>query len=319
MKKILVIGSCGQIGTELVLNLRDKYGINNVYASDILDSCPERLLPGSYLKMDILEEEDVRSFIISEKISEVYLLAALLSAKAEQSPEYAWRLNMNGLFTILNLAKEGYLKKIFWPSSIAVFGKTTPKFNTPQLTIMEPSTVYGISKQVGERWCEYYYNKYDIDVRSIRYPGLISYTSLPGGGTTDYAVDMFYQAKLGNHFNCFLKDDTVLPMMYMDDAIRATLEIMNAPKENIKIRSSYNLSALSFTPKDIFQEIQKHIPDFKINYMPDFRQKIADTWPSSIDDTFARSNWGWKETYNLEMLVKKMLDNVDVSILSNLS
>ena len=189
----------------------------------------------------------------------------------------------------------------------------------PQLTIMEPSTVYGISKQVGERWCEYYYNKYDIDVRSIRYPGLISYTSLPGGGTTDYAVDMFYQAKLGNHFTCFLKDDTVLPMMYMDDAIRATLEIMNAPKENIKIRSSYNLSALSFTPKEIFEEIQKHIPDFKINYMPDFRQKIADTWPSSIDDTFARSNWGWKETYNLEMLVKKMLDNVDVSILSNVS
>ena len=319
MKRILVIGSCGQIGTELVLNLRDKYGTNNVYASDILDSCPEKLYPGPYVKMDVLQEEVVRSFIISEKISEVYLLAALLSAKAEQSPEYAWRLNMNGLFTILDLAKEGYLDKIFWPSSIAVFGKTTPKFNTPQLTIMEPSTVYGISKQVGERWCEYYYNKYDVDVRSIRYPGLISYTSLPGGGTTDYAVDMFYKAKLGNHFTCFLRDDTVLPMMYMDDAIRATLEVMNAPKEKIKVRSSYNLSGLSFTPKDIFEEIQKYIPDFKINYIPDFRQKIADTWPSSIDDSFARSNWGWKEKYNLEMLVKNMLDNLDVSILTSVS
>ncbi|MBB78816.1 MAG: NAD-dependent epimerase [Crocinitomicaceae bacterium] len=319
MKRILVIGSCGQIGTELVLNLRDKYGTNNVYASDILENCPEKLYPGPYVKMDILEKEMVRSFIISEKISEVYLLAALLSAKAEERPEYAWKLNMDGLFTILDLAKEGYLRKIFWPSSIAVFGKTTPKFNTPQFTIMEPSTVYGISKQVGERWCEYYYAKYDVDVRSIRYPGLISYTSLPGGGTTDYAVDMFYQAKLGNDFTCFLSDDTALPMMYMDDAIRATLELMNAPKENIKIRSSYNLSGISFTPKDIFEEIQKYIPDFRITFMPDFRQKIADTWPSSIDDISARSDWGWKERYNLEMLVKKMLDNVDVSILSSVS
>jgi len=316
MKKILIIGSCGQIGTELVLNLRAKHGDDNVYAADLHQTCPEKLSGGPYVQMDILKKEAVRDFIISEKISEVYLLAALLSATAENNPGFAWQLNMEGLFTILDLAKEGYLSKIFWPSSIAVFGPTTPKHNTPQLTVMEPSTVYGISKQAGERWCAYYHEKYGVDVRSIRYPGLISYTSLPGGGTTDYAVDIFYQAKLGNEFSCFLTENTALPMMYMEDAIRATLELMNAPKDCVKVRSSYNLSGCSFTPTEIAAEIQKHIPDFKMTCAPDFRQKIAETWPSSIDDSVARSDWGWKEKYNLEMLVKTMLEKVDLTLLS---
>lgn len=317
MKKILIIGACGQIGTELVLNLREKHGVANVYAADLHADCPAKLSGGPYVQIDILKKEAVRDYIISEGISEVYLLAALLSATAEKNPMFAWQLNMDGLFTILDLAKDGYLKKIFWPSSIAVFGPTTPQENTPQLTVMEPSTVYGISKQAGERWCEYYHNKYGVDVRSIRYPGLISYTSLPGGGTTDYAVDIFYQAKLGNKFSCFLTENTALPMMYMEDAIRATLELMEAPEESIKTRSSYNLSGCSFTPQEIANEIKKHIPTFEIDYAPDFRQAIADTWPGSIDDSVARADWNWKEKYNLEMLVKTMLENVDVTLLSN--
>lgn len=316
MKKIIIIGACGQIGTELVLNLRAKHGNDNVYAADLHSDCPEKLSNGPYVQMDILKKEAVREFIISEGINEVYLLAALLSATAEKNPAFAWQLNMDGLFTILDLAKEGHVDKIFWPSSIAVFGPTTPQENTPQLTIMEPTTVYGISKQAGERWCEYYFNNYGVDVRSIRYPGLISYTSLPGGGTTDYAVDIFYQAKLGNDFSCFLTEDTALPMMYMEDAIRATMELMEAPKENIKTRSSYNLSGCSFNPKEISDEIKKHISDFSISYAPDFRQAIADTWPGSIDDSTAREDWGWQEKYDLSMLVKTMLDNVDVNLIS---
>ena len=316
MRKTIVIGACGQIGTELVLALRAQKGNDLVVAADLHDDCPSKLSGGPYAKMDILNREAVRSYIINEGIKEVYLLAALLSATAEKNPAFAWELNMEGLFTILDLAKEGHIEKIFWPSSIAVFGPTTPKVNTPQLTIMEPSTVYGISKQAGERWCEYYFNNYGVDVRSIRYPGLISYTSLPGGGTTDYAVDIFYQAKLGNEFNCFLKEDTALPMMYMEDAIRATLELMEAPKENIKTRSSYNLSGCSFTPKELAEEIKIRIPEFKINYSPDFRQKIADSWPGSIDDSSARQDWGWKENYNTKSLVDIMLENVNVSLLA---
>ncbi len=315
MRKTIVIGACGQIGTELVLALRTQKGNDLVVAADLHDDCPSKLLGGPYAKMDILNREAVRSFIINEGIKEVYLLAALLSATAEKNPAFAWELNMEGLFTILDLAKDGHIEKIFWPSSIAVFGPATPKVKTPQLTIMEPSTVYGISKQAGERWCEYYFNNYGVDVRSIRYPGLISYTSLPGGGTTDYAVDIFYQAKLGNEFNCFLKEDTALPMMYMEDAIRATLELMEAPKENIKTRSSYNLSGCSFTPKELAEEIKIRIPEFKINYSPDFRQKIADSWPGSIDDSSARQDWGWKENYNTKSLVNIMLENVNVSLL----
>jgi nucleoside-diphosphate-sugar epimerase len=311
MRKILVIGAGGQIGTELVLSLEKRLSDAEVIASDVKVDCPKPLEGKRYVQLDILDKEFVRNFIIKESITEVYLLAALLSATAEKHPDFAWKLNMEGLFTILDLAKEGYLKKVFWPSSIAVFGSNTPKVNTPQYTIMEPSTVYGISKQAGERWCEYYANKFGVDVRSIRYPGLISYTSLPGGGTTDYAVDIFYQAKKRGKYTCFLKEDTALPMMFMEDAIRATIDLMEASKEQIKIRSAYNLSGCSFTPKELAEEIQKHQPDFTIDYAPDFRQSIADSWPSSIDDSHARADWGWCEQYNTVEMVRIMLENVD--------
>jgi nucleoside-diphosphate-sugar epimerase len=305
MSKIIVIGSCGQIGTELVLALRTLNGAQNVIAADLKEECPPILANGPYLKMDILDREAVRKYIIDEQVEEVYLLAALLSATAEKNPDFAWRLNMEGLFTILDLAKEGHVKKVFWPSSIAVFGPTTPANQTPQHTIMEPSTVYGISKQAGERWCEYYFNKFGVDVRSIRYPGLISYKSLPGGGTTDYAVDIFYKAKSQGNFTCFLKEDTALPMMFMDDAIRGTIELMQ-----IKIRSAYNLAGSSFTPAELATSIQKHLPDFSISYEPDFRQAIADSWPNSIDDSYAQKDWGWKAEFDTDAMVKVMLENV---------
>lgn len=311
MKKILVIGAGGQIGSELVLALRKLFGIDLVIAADVKEDCPAIISDGPYVQMDILDRENVRKYIIEEAVTEVYLLAALLSATAEKHPDFAWKLNMEGLFTILDLAKEGYIKKIFWPSSIAVFGITTPRENTPQYTIMEPTTVYGISKQAGERWCEYYFNKFNVDVRSIRYPGLVSYTSLPGGGTTDYAVDIFYQAKKTNSYNCFLAADTQLPMMYMADAIRATIELMEAPIEQIKIRSAYNLSGCSFTPEQIANDIRKHLPEFSITYNPDFRQEIADSWPKSIDDSCARKDWGWKEEFTESKIVQIMLENVD--------
>ena len=311
MGKIIIIGACGQIGTELVLELRKQKGAENVIAADVKEICPVILQDGPYVKMDILDRSFVREYIIKNEIKVVYLLAALLSATAEKNPDFAWKLNMEGLFTILDLAKEKQIDKIFWPSSIAVFGPSTPREKTPQYTIMEPSTVYGISKQSGERWCEYYFNKFGVDVRSIRYPGLISYTSLPGGGTTDYAVDIFYKAKLKVPFTCFLKEDSALPMMFMEDAIRATLELMDAPKENIKIRSAYNLSGCSFTPKELADEIKKHIPSFEITYQPDFRQAIADSWPKSIDDSYARLDWGWKEHFDTPKMVEVMLENVD--------
>lgn len=315
MLKTIVIGACGQIGTELVLKLREIKGAENVIAADLKDDCPDALKGGPYCKMDILDESFVREYIIDNEIKEVYLLAALLSATAEKNPDFAWKLNMEGLFTILNLAKEKHIDKIFWPSSIAVFGPTTPRDNTPQYTVMEPSTVYGISKLAGERWCEYYHAKFDVDVRSIRYPGLISYTSLPGGGTTDYAVDIFYQAKLNVPYVCYLKEDTSLPMMFMEDAIRATIELMDAPKAAVKIRSAYNLSGCSFTPKELASEINSYIPDFKISYAPDFRQAIADSWPKSIDDSAARKDWGWKENYSTSELVKVMIENVNTDLL----
>lgn len=315
MAKTIIIGACGQIGTELVLELRKREGAENVIAADLRDVCPEVLNNGPYEKMDILDREKVRSFIIENNVKTVYLLAALLSATAEKNPDFAWKLNMEGLFTILDLAKEGHISKIFWPSSIAVFGPTTPRENTPQYTVMEPSTVYGISKQSGERWCEYYFNKFGVDVRSIRYPGLISYTSLPGGGTTDYAVDIFYQAKLKKPFTCFLSENTALPMMFMEDAIRGTLELMAAPKESIKVRSAYNLSGCSFTPAELTKEIQKIDPSFTIKYAPDFRQAIADSWPKSIDDSAARADWGWKEKYGTTELVEVMMENVNPALL----
>ncbi len=317
MKKILVIGACGQIGTELVLALRVKFGNDQVVASDVKEACPEALSDGPYKHLDILDRAGVEAFIRSSGFDDVYLLAALLSATAEKNPDFAWKLNMESLFTILDLAKEGVIKKIFWPSSIAVFGPTTPRHNTPQYTVMEPSTVYGISKQAGERWCEYYFNKFGVDVRSIRYPGLISYKSLPGGGTTDYAVDIFYKAKAGDAYTCFLKEDTALPMMFMEDAIRATIELMEAPAEKLTIRSSYNLSALSFTPAQLTSAIQELKPGFQTTYEPDFRQAIADSWPASIDDTVARTDWGWQESYDLQKTVAVMLENVDLDLIIN--
>lgn len=316
MKKVLVIGAGGQIGTELVMELRKRFGNQQVIAADVKEECSDELKDGPYVKMDVLDKDFVTTFIKEEKPTDVYLLAALLSATAEKHPEFAWRLNMEGLFTILDLAKEGFIQKIFWPSSIAVFGPTTPRDFTPQYTVMEPTTVYGISKLAGERWCEYYFNKFGVDVRSIRYPGLISYTSLPGGGTTDYAVDIFYHAKKTNSYTSFLNEDSALPMMYMEDAIRATIELMEAPKENVKIRSSYNLAGISFTPKQLGNAIANQKDGFTMQYAPDFRQAIADSWPKSIDDTSAQNDWGWKMKYDLTELVKTMLENVDISKLN---
>ena len=309
-EKILVIGAAGQIGTELVLKLRESKGAENVIAADLKKPNQEVLAGGKFVQLDILDEPAARTVISDNSITEVYLLAALLSATAEKNPMFAWKLNMDGLFNILNIAKEGIIKKVFWPSSIAVFGPSSPKKNTPQTTIMEPITVYGISKQAGERWCEYYFRQYGVDVRSIRYPGLISYKSLPGGGTTDYAVDIYYKALENASFTCFLDENMKLPMMYMEDAIRATIELMDAPIENIKIRSSYNISGMSFSPKEIAQSIQNHISGFKINYSIDYRNKIAETWPDSISDSSAREDWDWKARYGLKEMTKNMLKNL---------
>ncbi|TNE53956.1 MAG: NAD-dependent epimerase/dehydratase family protein [Bacteroidetes bacterium] len=311
MSKVLVIGACGQIGSELVLALRERHGNEQVWASDIRENPGEQLQNGPYKALDVMDRPAVESFIREEGFDHVYLLAALLSATAEKHPELAWKLNMEGLFTILDLAREGAIKRIFWPSSIAVFGPSTPSDNTPQETIMEPNTVYGISKLAGERWCSYYHEKHGVDVRSVRYPGLISHGSLPGGGTTDYAVDIFYHAKAKGNYSCFLSEKTALPMMYMDDAIRATLELMDADADKLKVRSSYNLSGLSFTPEEIAREIKKHLPDFQITYVPDFRQKIADSWPASIDDSAAREEWGWNAHFDLPEMVREMLQFVD--------
>ncbi|NUY80254.1 L-threonine 3-dehydrogenase [Flavobacterium sp. MAH-1] len=310
MPKILIIGACGQIGTELTHKLREKYGVDNVIASDIRKLNNDVVNDGIFEVINALDFNQIESIIEKYHVDEVYLMAALLSATAEKNPAFAWDLNMNSLFHVLNLAKAKKIKKIFWPSSIAVFGPTTPKNQTPQYTVMEPSTVYGISKQCGERWCEYYHNIYGVDVRSIRYPGLISWSTPPGGGTTDYAVDIYYKALSDGKYECFLKEDTRMPMMYMDDAIRATIGIMEAPADQIKIHSSYNLSAMDFTPKEIADEIKKHIPDFEITYNPDFRQKIADSWPSSIDDTSAREDWGWKHEFGLENMTRDMLEHL---------
>ena len=308
--KILIIGACGQIGTELTQKLRTLYGTENVIASDIRKLNNDVVNEGIFEVINALDYNQIEHLIETYEITDVYLMAALLSATAEKNPAFAWDLNMNSLFHVLNLAKAKKIQKIFWPSSIAVFGPTTPRDNTPQYTVMEPSTVYGISKQAGERWCEYYYKQYGVDVRSIRYPGLISWTTSPGGGTTDYAVDIYYKALANKKFSCFLSENTALPMMYMDDALRATVEIMQAPKEQIKIRSSYNLSGISFTPKEIAASIQKHIPEFTIDYSPDFRQAIADSWPASIDDTPARTDWGWKHEFDLEQMTEVMLENL---------
>lgn len=306
--KILVIGSSGQIGTELVQNLREIYGIDGVIASDV--KVTEQAKDGPFEVIDVMDANALLEIVKRHQITEIYLLAALLSATAEKMPKFGWDLNMQGLFNVLDLAKEKIIRKVYWPSSIAVFGPNTPKTNTPQYTIMEPSTVYGISKQAGERWCEYYFNKYNVDVRSLRYPGLIGWKSAPGGGTTDYAVHIFHEALKTGKYECFLTENTTLPMMHMEDAIAATIGIMQADASKVKIRSSYNLAGFSFSPKEIAAEIQKHIPNFSISYNPDSRQQIADSWPQSINDEFAKKDWGWSPKYNLNSLTTNMLENL---------
>lgn len=305
--KILIIGACGQIGTELTTKLRTLHGTDNVIASDINTRNLDLVEAGPFVILDAKNFNAIKDCCINHNIDTIYLMAALLSATGEKYPMEAWDLNMNSLFHVLNLAKNGTIKKIFWPSSIAVFGPTTPRENTPQHTICEPTTVYGITKQVGERWCEYYFNKYGVDVRSIRYPGIISHKAMPGGGTTDYAVEIYHEAIKKGKYDCFLSEDTSLPMMFMDDAIKATVDLMAAPEEDLTIRSSYNLSALSFTPKAIFESIKTHMPEFKITYTPDFRQAIADSWPSSIDDTVARKDWNWSHDFSLNKMTSEML------------
>ena len=307
---ILVIGSSGQIGSELVLELRKTYGNNSVIASDIIPSSQEIMQSGPFELLNVTDADKLLDIIKKYKINQVYLLAAILSAKAETNQKNAWNLNMDSLFNILNLAKEKVIKKIFWPSSIAVFGPNTRKKNTTQFSITEPNTVYGISKLAGERWCEYYYNKYQVDVVSLRYPGLIGWKSKPGGGTTDYAVDIFHEAIKNKTYNCFLKKDTTLPMMYMPDAIDATLKLMQADSDKIKIRSSYNIAGTSFCPNELADEIKKHIPKFSITYNPDFRQAIADSWPDSIDDSYAQSEWNWKAEYGIKKMTSDMLKNL---------
>ena len=309
-KRILIIGASGQIGNELTMYLRNMYSNQNVIASDIREASSVVMESGPFEILDAMNAKAIEEIVTNYKITDVYLMAAMLSATAEKYPIKGWDLNMTSLFNVLNLAKDKKIEKVFWPSSIAVFGPTTPKTNTPQHTIMEPATVYGISKQTGERWCEYYHKRYGVDVRSIRYPGLISYKTPPGGGTTDYAIEIFHKALKDKKYTCFLTAQTALPMMFMDDAINATVNIMLAPPQKIKIRNAYNLAALSFNPQELAASIQKHIPDFTINYKPDFRQAIADSWPASIDDAVARKDWGWQHTIDLDKMTKIMIDNL---------
>jgi len=305
---LLVIGACGQIGSELTLKLRQVRGNESVVASDIKKGLPELMNSGPFELIDATDKGQIITIIKKYNIDEVYLMAAMLSGTAEKYPEKAWNLNINSLLHILNLAKEGLIKKVFWPSSIAVFGKSTPKNNTPQQTITEPSTVYGISKLAGERWCEYYKTNFNIDVRSLRYPGIISWKTIPGGGTTDYAVEIYHQAILDRKYNCFLTENTRLPMMYMDDAVKATIDLMSV--ENVENYIAYNIAAMDFNPLEIAQEIKKHLTDFEITYKPDFRQKIADSWPQSIDDNQARKDWNWQHSYDLKEMTSEMLSKL---------
>ena len=309
-EKILVIGASGQIGVELTMALRNIYGNANVIASDLREQNPLLEGTGPYVSLDVMNKEMLHVQVIRQGITQIYLLAAILSATGEKNPSLAWNLNMTGLLNVLDIAREEKLHKVYWPSSIAVFGPTSPKQNCPQQTIIEPTTVYGISKYAGEIWCHYFHQRFGVDVRSLRYPGLISYKSPPGGGTTDYAVEIFHEALEEKRYECFLNEGTYLPMMYMPDAIRATIELMEAPAEKISIRTSYNISGMSFSPKEIGAEIKKHIPDFSISYKPDYRQAIADSWPQSIDDSVARRDWNWKEEYDLSAMTKDMLENL---------
>jgi nucleoside-diphosphate-sugar epimerase len=308
-QKILVIGAGGQLGSELTQGLWNLYGKENVIATDIKPA-QGILAEGNFEILDVLNQKNLYSFIQKNNITQIYHLAAVLSATGEKNPKFAWHLNMDGLIHVLDAAVEFKIQKVYWPSSIAVFGPGTPRENTPQDTVMDPATIYGISKLAGERWCDWYFRKHGVDVRSLRYPGLIGYKTKPGGGTTDYAVDIYFKALTDKKYDCFLKPDTYLPMMYMDDAVKATLDLMEAPAEKIGIRSSYNVSAMSFSPKEIASSIKKHIPEFEITYNPDFRQSIADSWPKSIDDSKARADWGWNPKFDLEKMTSEILKNL---------
>ena len=305
--KILVIGASGQIGVELTLALRKIYGNAQVIASDLREENPLLKDTGPYVSLDVMNKEMLHVQVIRQNITQIYLLAAMLSATGEKNPHLAWHLNMQGLLNVLDIAREEKLHKVYWPRSIAVFGPTSPKQFCPQQTIIEPTTVYGISKYAGEFWCNYYYTRFGVDVRSIRYPGLISYKSLPGGGTTDYAVEIYQEALVNGNYKCYLKPDTYLPMMYMPDALRATLELMEAPAEAVSVRTSYNIAGMSFSPEEIAASIQKHIPNFSIHYQSDYRQAIAESWPQSIDDSVANADWGWKPAFDLDKMTVDML------------
>ncbi len=309
-EKILVIGASGQIGVELTLALRKIYGNAQVVASDLREENPLLAGTGPYVSLDVMNKEMLHVQVIRQNITQIYLLAAILSATGEKNPGLAWHLNTQSLLNVLDIAREENLHKVYWPSSIAVFGPTSPKTNCPQQTVIEPTTVYGISKYAGEFWCKYYHQRYGVDVRSLRYPGLISYKSAPGGGTTDYAVEIFHGAIEEKKYISFLGKDTYLPMMYMPDAIRATIELMEADSSRISVRTAYNIAGISFSPDEIGSEIRKHIPDFTMEYEPDYRQAIADSWPQSIDDSVARNDWGWQHEYNLEKIAADMLKNL---------
>jgi nucleoside-diphosphate-sugar epimerase len=309
-EKILVIGASGQIGVELTLALRKIYGNSSVVASDLREENDLLKGTGPYVSLDVMNKEMLHVQVIRQNITQVYQLAAILSATGEKNPGLAWNLNMQGLLNVLDIAREEKLHKVYWPSSIAVFGPTSPKHDCPQQTIIEPTTVYGISKYAGEFWCNYFFHRYGVDVRSLRYPGLISYKSAPGGGTTDYAIEIFHEALETKEYVSFLNPETYLPMMYMPDAIRATIELMEAPANKISVRTSYNISAMSFSPAEIAAEIKKFLPEFEISYSPDYRQRIADSWPQSIDDSKARVDWGWKPQYDLPKMTRDMLENL---------
>ncbi len=310
MKKILVIGAAGQIGTDLTLELRKLFGSENVVATDIKMAAQDVMDGGPFENLDAMNKDRVSEILEKYKITEIYHLAAILSGNAEKNPRWAWDLNMNSLFNVLDVAKEKKVEKIFWPSSMGAFGPTTPEWDTPQVTVMEPNTVYGISKLAGERWVEYYHEKYGMDIRSLRYPGLISYKTEAGGGTTDYAVEIFYEAIKCGKYECFLSEDIALPMMYMDDAVNATIQLMEAKEENIKVRSSYNLGGISFTAKELENEIKKYIPELEVTYNPDFRQNIAESWPRRISDEAAQKDWGWKDEFDLEKMTKVMIEKI---------
>lgn len=307
---ILLIGASGQIGAELTMLLRSQYGNSNVVAADIKIPVGELAESGPFEELNVLDRNRIAELADKYKLTQIYNMAAMLSATGEKFPQKAWQLNMDGLINTLEVAREKGIKKMYWPSSIAAFGPTTPKTYTPQITIMEPNTIYGISKQAGERWCEWYFLKYGLDVRSIRYPGIISYKTEPGGGTTDYAVDIYFKAKQTGKYTCYIAENTLLPMMYMPDAIKATVQLMDAPADTIKVRSSYNLAAMTFSPKMVGEAIKKHIPDFELTYDVDFRQKIAETWPGSIDDSAARADWGWQHEYDLDKMTADMLKHI---------